>query len=108
MCTQTRDDPIHVTVEDASRIADCLANAKLNVVLGQRRGRPAQPGYPHLERDAGSVRGPLKEHRDVPALERAFSPTPSLDRMRKVEHLTQLRRLEISDVEEVAAQKTAH
>jgi hypothetical protein len=45
----------------------------------------------------------LEEHRDVPALERSARPAARLDRVREVEHVTQLKRIEVCDVEEVAA-----
>jgi hypothetical protein len=54
------------------------------------------------------VRRLLKEHRDVPALERSLGPPPDLDRVSEVEQVAQLGRIEIGDIEEVAAHQSAH
>jgi len=103
MCAQTRNYPIDVTVEDASRVAHRLANAQLDVMLGQDRCGSAQAGNPHLEGDPRPVRRRLKQHRYVPALERPLSPPSCPYRQREVEHVAQLGRVEIGDVEKVAA-----
>ena len=54
------------------------------------------------------MRWPLEQHRDVAALERAFVPPARFDPAREVDDAAQLCGIEIGDVEEIPAQKTAH
>jgi hypothetical protein len=108
MCSQTRHDAVHVTVEHPGGIAHRLPDAYLNVLLGQGRRRTPQAGYPDLERHPGPVRGLLEQHRDMPALERPLRPPAGLDRVREVKHLPQLGLVEVRDVQEVTAQQSAH
>ena len=100
------DDRVDVAVEDAGGIADALPAAELDVLLAQGGGRASEPCDPHLERYPRAVGGLLKQHRDVLPLERAFGPSPRLDRMGKLEHRPQLGRSEIGDVEEVPSVET--
>jgi hypothetical protein len=54
------------------------------------------------------VRGPLEEHRDVAAGQRALRPAPGLDVMREVEQRPKLRGFEVANVEKITAGKTVH
>src|SRR5256885_2059566 len=102
VAAQPRDDAVDVPIEDSRRVADGLPDAQLDVLLGEGRGVSAQPRDANLAGDPGAMRGVLEEHRDVPAVEGPARPARRLlDLMREVQHLAQLPRVEVRDVQEV-------
>src|SRR5690349_11204767 len=74
MRAQTRDDAVHVTVEDSRGVAHGLSESELHVLAGEGGDAAPEPGDPDLERDAGPVRRTLEEHGDVAALQGPLAP----------------------------------
>src|SRR3989442_15693955 len=108
MGAQTRDHSVDVTVEQLGGVGDSVAEAPLDVVLGPRRGRAAEPGDAHLKRDTRPVRWLLEEHGDMAALKRPFRPLAGLDLVGQVEELAQLPPVEVGEVDEVATLQRNH
>src|SRR5207253_4852932 len=108
MSAQTRDYTVNVTVQHARRLANSLAHAELDILLAQRRRGAAEAGDPDLEGHARAVGWALEEHRDMATRKRPSAPGACLDLVRQVEHPAELGRLEVRNVEEVPAKKTAH
>src|SRR5207245_9883882 len=108
MGAQTRDHSVDITVEHLGGVGDRLPDAQLDVVLGQRRGRAAEPGDAHLERDTRPVRWLLEEHGKMAALKRPFRPLAGLDLVGQVEELAQLPPVEVGEVDEVATLQRNH
>ena len=96
-------DGVDIARQHARGVGDGLAAAELHLVGGEHDRVAAELAHGDLEGHAGAGRGPLEDHRQRPAGERAVgTPALGLHGAARLDHPAQLGRRDIDEVEKMA------